>query len=101
MSNKIEAGIILVSQWGYDQTNVDFYTVVKRQGDWATVQKIGQQFAGHAGFLAENVLPFDEVVGKPIRRKVKGFMGTESVNVRDYASAVPWSGEPVYQSHTH
>ena len=101
MSNKIEAGIILVSEWGYDQTNVDFYTVVKREGEWTTIQQIGQQFAGHAGFLAETVLPSDAVVGKPMRRKVKGLMGREYVSVRNYAGAVPWSGEAVYQSHTH
>ena len=101
MINKITTGAVLVSEWGYDQTNVDFYTVVKREGDWATIQQIGQQFAGHVGFMTENVLPSDAVVGKPMRRKVKELMGGEYVGVRSYAIAEPWSGKPVRQSHTH
>lgn len=36
----MEVGTILVSQWGYDQTNVDFYEVVKATKTMVYVQRI-------------------------------------------------------------
>lgn len=35
----LAVGDVLVSTWGYDQTNVDFYEVVKLSGDWSVVIK--------------------------------------------------------------
>lgn len=37
---KIEVGTILCCKWGYDQTNVDFYTVIEKKGQSVTVCKI-------------------------------------------------------------
>ena len=33
-------GAILVDSWGWDQTNIDFYRITKRSGDFVTVEKL-------------------------------------------------------------
>ena len=38
----LEVGDILVSSWGYDQTNVDFYEVTELAGKYVIVRKIGR-----------------------------------------------------------
>ena len=42
-------GSILYCSWGYDQTNVDFYLVVARKGDWLTLQPMNKKktYTGH------------------------------------------------------
>ena len=36
-SDKYEVGAILTDSWGWEQTNIDFYCIVKRSGNWITV----------------------------------------------------------------
>lgn len=43
-------GKILVSTWGYDQTNVDFYKVVRESESFVWLQKIGNKVVGTAGW---------------------------------------------------
>lgn len=36
----IQVGTIFYSSWGYEQTNINFYIVVERKGDWIKLQEI-------------------------------------------------------------
>lgn len=49
MPEPYTVGSILYCSWGYDQTNVDFYLVVARKGNWLTLQPMNKQqtYTGH------------------------------------------------------
>ncbi len=99
---KIETNSILKSSWGYDQTNIDFYEVIKVQNGWATIQKIGSNTTEQAGFLAEYVVPVPEFkIGKPFRRKIHAFQSGDYVGINSYAGGSVWNGKPATQTHTH
>lgn len=112
-------GDILYSSWGYDQTNIDFYKVVKVSAASVWIQKVGQVWEQLDGFLGEYVIPTDssdyqvrdwdtnEFITKthPIKQKriQTKFAGENGwyVSINDYASAYPWDGKPKLQTHTH
>ena len=95
----VEVGHILVSSWGNEQTNVDFYKVTKLIGStMVEIVEIGQMMAQADTSMSEHVVPNpDAVLGAPMRKRcVKGVVSIES-----YTSARIWDGRPVYQSHYH
>jgi len=99
---KIETKTIIKSSWGYDQTNIDFYEVVKVSNGWATLQEVGFTITEQAGFLAEYVIPVPEIkIGKPFRRKIKTYSSGDYVNISSYAGGSIWEGKPVLQTHYH
>jgi hypothetical protein len=97
----MEAGTILKSSWGYDQTNIDFFKVVKVVNGWATVRPIGQKIVERTGWASETVVPNEEVMGAAFRRKVKNYGSEDYVGIHSFSAASVWDGQPEYQSHTH
>ena len=94
-NNKIEKGTILVSRWGYDQTNATFFLVTKRTQKMATVVQI--RTVAH---FDNNYLGFampDMTIENPteIRRKVDFWQGEENIFVNDRKIARIWDGQPV------
>ena len=56
--NPYKVGDILHHSWGYDQTNCDFYQVVKVKGASVVLRKIGENIVpGSEGFMCESLLP--------------------------------------------
>lgn len=95
----LKAGDILSSAWGYDQTNYDFYEVIKVSGKFATLRHLEQVNSWKNDNPAELVgttVPIPgKYQGKEFRRMIKpnhwsGF----GVKVRDFAWAYPWDGKP-------
>jgi hypothetical protein len=98
----MEAGSILKSTWGYDQTNVNFFTVVKVQNGWAWVQPVGQEIVeSQPAYMSEKVVPAPNATGKVFRRKIQNYGGDDYVGINSYAAASVWSGQPITQTHTH
>lgn len=95
----LKVGDILVSTWGYDQTNVNFYRVVKLNGKtMVTLQSIAAKVETPARHLAMSdyvTADLDSRGGKPFRVKPdsQGRVGLSS-----YSSASPWNGKPQYRS---
>jgi hypothetical protein len=88
-----EVNKILVSSWGYEQTNIDFYIILERKNDFITIQKIG-----------ENRIPSDKwcdrgtttpnkdiLIGEPFRKKIDKWA---SVSINSYQRARVWDGKP-------
>jgi len=100
----LEPGSILVSTWGYDQTNVDFYLVteVSKTGRSVKVSKLGCESIKQTGPLSDLVVPFlPDRIGDDgkWRRVTKG----EHINVDDlgYGHASKWGGNAVNRSWGH
>lgn len=92
----VEVGHVLVSTWGYDQTNVDYYQVTKLIGKtMVEIRKIGTERIEATGWASDKVMPaIDDFRGNPLRRKcVNG-----AVNVDDVCRAYLWDGKPDHRS---
>ena len=91
-------GRIIEAHWGYDQTNVDFYRIVKRSGDWLTIEPIPSIEADYnAERMTGHVVP-DEcrpATGKTFRRKIHHYAGhPRGIMVNSFTSADLWDGRP-------
>jgi hypothetical protein len=99
---KIEAGTILRSRWGYDQTNIDFYKVISVKNGWASIAKIGQEIVEHMPeYMGEKVVPFEGYMNMAFRRKIKTYSNEDYVGITSYSCASVWDGQPQMQTHTH
>jgi len=103
---RLDVGTIAVSTWGYDQTNVDFYTVLERKvrkdgSTWVKAVEIGSTQTPSEQFMQYTSVPAPSwLVGKPAWRKVhvSSMNGEESFSPESYSYARPWKGQPVWGS---
>jgi len=93
--DKYEVGEILYSSWGYDQTNIDFYQIVKKTKSMVTIQKIGKEYLD-TKYESENLVKpvKNDFIGKEMKKKV----GAYGVSLNTYANASLWDGQPKYQT---
>jgi hypothetical protein len=94
----LEVGDILVCSWGYEQTNVDFYKVLRLIGDKSVeIISIGSKRADReTGNSMADYCTADPSItkGEPlIRRATNG-----SVKIKDYSTANKWCGRDHYRS---
>jgi len=88
-------GDILVTSWGYDQTNVDFYQVTNVIGKAVEIREIGLKVVGGQGGPQEDVMPLpNQFIGPPKRKIPTG----ECLRLNTYSSACPWDGKPESQT---
>ncbi len=88
-------GDVLVSSWGYDQTNVDFYQVVEVLGAMIAVREIAQKTVRETQGTDYVVAVPDKFVGPVLKRKP----GTGGyVKIDDVQRARKWDGRPEYQT---
>lgn len=67
----LTVGQILESMWGYDQTNVDFYEVIKVTHATVVVRKLRTEAVEQRAHMSSTVTPKPEdYAGEPFRRKV-------------------------------
>jgi hypothetical protein len=52
----IEIGDIFYSSWGYDQTNIDFYKVIKKTAKMIEIREIGQVYMESNSSMSEYVV---------------------------------------------
>lgn len=95
--NPFEKGDILVSSWGYDQTNIDFYEILETTDKSVKIEKVGSETIGDNGPGGLLVVPNTSWrSGKIMTKRV----GThESVKITSYAYAHKWNGNPEYETH--
>ena len=91
---KLIPGVILYSNWGYDQTNIDYYRVVKRTGSYVWVEKMGSHDVGN-----DRVIPYGSGNGKLYKHRVQKWDGEEhGIRLTSFSSAYPWDGTPKYET---
>lgn len=95
--HSLEVGHVLVSTWGYEQTNVDFYEVTKVVSDRTVeIREIGSRITETIGWAMGKRLPdIGNYTSQPMRKRVDMSGGDASVTIRSFASASLWSGRPV------
>jgi hypothetical protein len=69
-------GKLLYDTWGYDQTNVEFYEVIRRVGSKVTIRELGHVQVGEPTSWASNkVVPAtgpDRFAGPEVTKNVRG-----------------------------
>ena len=95
--HSLKVGQVLYSSWGYDQTNIDYYEVVRVVGkNTVEIQQISSIGVGEQGGPSERVAPsVGKYIGKPMLKRASA---DNSVYIASYASAYPWNGEAKSQT---
>jgi hypothetical protein len=96
------AGDILYSSWGYDQTNVDWYQVVKTTAKSISVRKLAAKVVPH-GRGSDHSSPIKgKFVGKAtgMKRVRVASDGKGSIKV-GHTSAYGWDGRPKHQTDAY
>jgi hypothetical protein len=118
-----KVGDILYSSWGYDQTNIEFFKVVKVSEFSVWIQEIGKKVVEVTGWAHQNVVPVDSpeyqvrnwdnekddwdnvnpfiTKTHPIqRKKIQAYGDAYGVSLNSFSSAWLWDGKPKGQSQT-
>ena len=87
----LKVGDVLVSSWGYDQTNIDFYQVTRVPGaNTVELREIAASSGGEDGFMTATCTPVpDSFKGEPM---IKRASADNYVRLTSYASASKWDG---------
>ena len=85
----LQVGDVFCASWGYDQTNIDFYEVVKVTATGVRLEAINSRVVQVGPGTMDQVEP---VLGtgdptKAFFRKVDAYRGNFHVNINSYASA--------------
>lgn len=70
---ELNVGDVLMSMWGYEQTNIDYYLVTQRIGTSSVeIVEIGK-IQKETEWMQGKVIPNkDKIIGEPMRRRVNG-----------------------------
>ena len=88
----IKVGDILVNKWGYEQTNIDCYQVIKRTEKMVYISKISKSIVEGGNDFKVNLLPNkDGFVGEVIRKKIINDNNKEYIKM-EYGICKKWNG---------
>ena len=95
----LEVGDVMVSSWGYEQTNVDFYQVTRLVGKKSVeLRKIGYSDHKTDGFLTGTCRPApDCFVGEPFVKRAKD--GSVTLTSYSWAHRCPRDAERRWSSY--
>lgn len=104
-TNEININDIFWSAWGYDQTNVSWYKVIKKTAKTCTLIELKSEIVKQLEFTAD-VMPTDEVHKhnkEPIKRVIKlnDYRDRPYFKINTYANAYQWDGKPKAETAWH
>lgn len=93
-------GSILKGSWGYDQTNIDFYEVIKQTPKGIKLQQVGktQVESEEDGFTGKVVPDKTVKIGNAFNKRPYTYMEGWSI-LHEHAILRPWSGDPVAETY--
>lgn len=99
-----DTGAIVYDSWGWEQTNIDYYCIVKRSGQFVTLLPMKKASGPEIGFMTRKETPKEiDFTGDPVRKKVRSHFGKETgFSMRDYAGGgwvSLYEGQPVTSTH--
>lgn len=94
MADVMEPGAILESSWGYEQTNVDYYMVIKRTATSAQLIRMEKKSIISSSMVGTCIPGKPDITAKPFRRKIYDYGNGECVGIGTYSSAHLWDGKP-------
>lgn len=86
-------GDIFSAMWGYDQTNVDFYQVVKASPTQVSLREIAKKVSRQTP-TTDYVLPIaGKFEGPVLTKKLRVYNGRAMVRLTTYSNAYKWDGQ--------
>lgn len=102
VTKTVKVGDIFTYSWGYDQTNVDFYQVVRCTTKTVWVRRVNSTCVGGHNSPSEQVVPvrgswhrYDKKTHR--KRLGTGWRGTPCFSM-DHGTASLWDGTPERQT---
>lgn len=97
-AHSLKVGDVLYTSWGYDQTNIDFYKVVKLVGKTSVkLCSMNNQYLNSDCRASDKVVPGDiKENAEPFLKRVHG--KNNSINISSFEYATKWNNEPKYQT---
>jgi hypothetical protein len=90
-------GDVIYNSWGYDQTNVDFYEVVKASANHVWLQPIARTLK-ETGFMSGEATPYPgQRYGEITQHRVTVYNAGNSVHF-EFGAGSKWDGKPKYCS---
>lgn len=101
VAEKWEVGAICEESWGYDQTNVDFYCVVKMTEKSVTLMPLNKGRKVEIGLMSEQTETVGEIerVALPLTRRLRNHGKDTGTSVSGHGFCSLWDGKPVFESH--
>jgi hypothetical protein len=99
IADKIELGAILVSSWGYDQTNVDFYVVVgmtAKMVQMLPLKRISRSEEGCSSMAGTTTAAQEADFRSEILKKK--IQPNNWIRLTSFSSAHLWDGKKQYES---
>jgi hypothetical protein len=97
--HNFKEGDILVSSWGYDQTNIDFYQVTKIIGKAIEIREIEKKMlSGKSNAYQDAVVPVPNHFSGPPMRKIP--KNNDCVGLTSFSSACKWDGNPEFETNS-
>ncbi len=97
----LKVGDILYSSWGYDQTNIDFYQVIKTTGKSVLIQEIKSDMIDTTGYDSGKVVPVKDSFVEKEKAMMKRVQKGNYIRIASFALASPWDGQPCHCSWGH
>ena len=92
--HSVEVGTIYRASWGYDQTNIDYYEVVKTTPKMIELRPIAAERTPGEAYASEWVEPIPgRYTGPALRRRVLAG-SRDAVGINSFIIAQPWNGQP-------
>ncbi|WP_230599322.1 hypothetical protein [Xanthomonas albilineans] len=91
----LTVGTVLVSSYGYEQTNVDFYEVIAVENRTVTLRQLAQERQDTSHMSGTTTPVPGHYTGDSIRKRVNP---RNSVKLSSSSYAYPWDGRPQYWS---
>jgi len=102
LANPLKVGDLLRCSWGYEQTNVDYFQVVKATKRSVTLREIAAKSVGATGPMSDRCAPEkDNFVGEPMSKRVRVYLrnGEPQVSVKIYSHAYAYPCSENETSH--
>lgn len=89
-TDALQAGAIVYDSWGWEQTNIDFYKIVKRSGASVWLQPLKSKKV-ETGFMSGNAEPTEETDGEVFLRRI----GKYGVSINSHrGTLILYDGKP-------
>lgn len=100
---KLKVGDVLTYSWGYDQTNVDAFEVVRESKASVWLREIAIRSVEATGWMSDRVVPVPgEYLSEKVivKRRKPGYRGEEIVHM-DFGVGSLWKGRELHRSWYH
>lgn len=91
-AKKFQKDTILYCSWGYEQTNIDFYIIIERKGQFVTLQEISQD-KSYSNYDQGTCTADPSIkIGEPFRKKISKY---GHIKLNTYSVCSLWDGKPM------